>query len=440
MHENTNPPPGRDGGNENGNNEPESTVTEESVWANIPGAAHEGAWLELQAEKEERDRFRVLRDAQMYADLLDAKERGKRLHESNQRARLESEEGREQLASAFAVDTYDSARLDELPEPVALVDGLLFRQTLFQIFGPPKSYKSFVMLYIAFCVGAGNDCFGRKTERTKVLYVVAEGAYGIRKRVRALEQHYGRKMTGVVIYPKPVQITDPDQARALVAYMLREGIGLVVYDTQARCTVGVDENSAQDFGRVVDALGAVQGLTGAACGTVHHSGLDGGRGRGSTSQDGAVDTALETRRDGARVSLVTKYQKDAENAQDIELEMVNVGESLVVELAECGPVAGAEPAPPPLSEKQLAYLRVLGDFGDLGATGGTVAGELCVNRSAAERALVRLEGLACAERVTSTSRFKITNLGARAVYEAVREQPEQGGDQGGAATPDATLL
>src|SRR5690606_35069813 len=77
-----------------------------------------------------------------------------------------------------------SMDLDDLPEAETLVDGFLVKESVVRLYGPPKSYKSFVMLDLAGCVAAGIPWCGKyQTSQSRVLYVVAEGVRGIKRRV-----------------------------------------------------------------------------------------------------------------------------------------------------------------------------------------------------------------------------------------------------------------
>ncbi|WP_217181281.1 hypothetical protein [Streptomyces sp. AC495_CC817] len=79
----------------------------------------------------------------------------------------------------------------------------------------------------------------------------------------------------------------------------------------------------------------------------------------------------------------------------------------------------AEPEPvPDLSDAQLAYLRALVEYGELGASGTTIGKDMGKARSVVERAMVRLGAFGCVGRIGATSRFGITELGARALAEA----------------------
>src|SRR3546814_14216608 len=94
---------------------------------------------------------------------------------------------------------------------------------------------------MAACVSLGIPWQGRQTVQAAVLYVVAEGARGVKKRRAAWNQYHQTEMK-VIFFPKPVQIGDQRQMFDLIAFCLAKGIGYVGFAPPARCTQGVEEN------------------------------------------------------------------------------------------------------------------------------------------------------------------------------------------------------
>src|SRR5207248_1125721 len=72
-----------------------------------------------------------------------------------------------------------------------VIDTLLEEGGLCELFGPSESGKSFVALDWAFCIAAGVPWLGLATIAGPVVYIAAEGAGGMKKRLRALLAHYG---------------------------------------------------------------------------------------------------------------------------------------------------------------------------------------------------------------------------------------------------------
>ena len=295
-------------------------------------------------------------------------------------AYLSSDEGLTDAASRFEEGLTD---LDDLPDPEPLIDGFLYRDSLVRTFGPPKSLKSFTTLDMAACISLGIPWQGHRTEQATVLYIVAEGARGVKKRRDAWNEHHDTEMK-VIFYPKPVQIADPEQMHNLIAYCRLKQVGYVIFDTQARCTVGVEENDNTEMGQVVAALDILKSRTGACVHLVHHSGgADPKKARGASAFDGAVDAEFYTDRDktdGKTVKLVTKFQKDTAEAEPVEMAVTEVGNSLVLTPAggsvdvTAAPGEGEAPAElPHVTDRLMEYLRVLNVYSDLGTSPGDAA-------------------------------------------------------------------
>jgi DNA-binding transcriptional ArsR family regulator len=230
----------------------------------------------------------------------------------------------------------DTAGLDNIPEPDPLVADLLYTNGEAWVVGKAGHGKSFVALDIAGCVGTGTDWHGHKVTRGQVLYVVAEGATGMRKRVRAWEQAWGKAMTDVHWLPLAVQVKGPAWF-TLIELAAEMKPALIVLDTQARITVGIEENSAQDMGEFVHRLEQLREASRACVAVVHHQGRNGDHMRGSTALDGAADTVIAVSKDDEMVTVRNTKQKNAEEHEDIELRLVPIGESAVLMLADGKP-------------------------------------------------------------------------------------------------------
>ncbi|MCX3290052.1 AAA family ATPase [Streptomyces sp. NEAU-H22] len=234
---------------------------------------------------------------------------------------VSSEQHFENCVDRLLGELIDTAGLDDIPALEPVVKDLLFKDTLARLYGESGSLKSFAALDICGCVGTGMDWHGVQTYPGPVVYLVAEGARGIRKRVRAWEQHHGRKMTGVKFLPRPVQTMEGEWS-VLIEACRRIRPSLIVIDTQARVTVGVEENSTKEMGEVVHRMEQLRAVTGACVLLVHHSGHGMDRARGSSAVKGAVQTEIGVVRKGkglqdTTVTLKTDKQKDDEELGDI---------------------------------------------------------------------------------------------------------------------------
>jgi hypothetical protein len=225
-------------------------------------------------------------------------------------------------ADALLAELLDASSLDNMPTLEPLVGDLLHLDSLARVVGPSGHMKSFMVIDFAGHVGTGMQWHGHHVRQGTVVYLVAEGARGIRKRVRAWEKHHGIKMTDVLFLPRPVQAMSPEWD-TLIEAMRRLAPSMVVIDTQARVSVGVEENSAKELGLVVDRMEQLRAATGACVLVIHHTGHVGEHGRGSSSAKGALQSELHVSKkgDNARnivVTLKTGKQKDDEEGGDLQ--------------------------------------------------------------------------------------------------------------------------
>lgn len=225
----------------------------------------------------------------------------------------------------------DSAGLDSIPDPEPLIgEDLLFRDSLVWMVGKPGSMKSFTALDMAGCVATGQTWQGWQVQQGKVLFLVAEGVRGTKKRVRAWEKAMGHTMDGVKFLPVAVQSKNAARWGAFVDLAKEVEPALVVIDTQARVTVGVEENSNNEMGVVVDRMEKLRGATGACVLLVHHIGKSSDSGRGATTVEGAVSTIIKVSKDDTRVTLECTKNKDGSEWPDIKLRAIPMGESVIL--------------------------------------------------------------------------------------------------------------
>jgi hypothetical protein len=309
-------------------------------------------------------------------------------------AQLDGETGDEhelltQIAAASRADQLraallDSAGLDSLPVPEPLIDGLVYRDSLCWLHGKPGHCKSFVALDWACCVAAGLPWLGRPVTQGPVLYVIAEGTSGLHARVRAWEDR-AREQTTVRFLPVAIQMLRIDDVEALAVLAAEMKYALVVIDTQARVTVGAEENSAVDMGRLVDAAEKIRVASGACVMFVHHEARAGDNMRGSTALEGAATTILRVEKDGSRLQLTNPKQKDAAEADPMTLWVVPRLHSVVI---------AGKPDTPTLESRTASETKILGvlleSFGSTGASATTLRNATGLAESTFHWALNRL--------------------------------------------------
>ncbi|WP_288813033.1 helicase RepA family protein [uncultured Gordonia sp.] len=267
----------------------------------------------------------------------------------------EQAEKAEEMAARVESLWLDRDDLDDLPGPEPLLGNLLFRKSVVVLAGAPGSFKSFVALDWAASVTTGKAWQGHAAERGTVVYLAGEGDTGLPKRILAWEQANNRGVKAPVkVFPRPAALHKPDDAetKAMVESIIRRKPDLVVIDTLARYTPGMNENSAEDMGLFVQVASRIKDETGACVVIVHHTTKDDGTERGSSALRGASDALYMMKSPNKSKRTVEFYVDRAKeeasggDAVKLALEVVATpkGSSLVIPRVD--PFVKAEAGPP----------------------------------------------------------------------------------------------
>lgn len=206
-----------------------------------------------------------------------------------------------------------------MPRMEWLLKGRIPMKGLVALYAPPKSGKSVVACELAVAASLGEPFwqvpFGK---RLSVLYIAAERSSDIGDRLKATLQRRGVPYPDTLhVYARetgPLQVDNAAHLLGLVQVAQHLKPDLIIFDTFARMTLGIEENSSGDMGEAVEKFNAVIRAAGpqAAGIIVHHAGKDKSKGlRGSTALLGAVDAVWSVTREGQNYAL--------------ELEAMNAG-------------------------------------------------------------------------------------------------------------------
>lgn len=214
------------------------------------------------------------------------------------------------------------------PDVQYLVRGILPRQGVAAIYGPPASGKTFVGMDLIFSLACGMPFwFCIPIKMAPVVYVPLEGHGGIKKRIRAWQRHNGVDLGNrVQIWPEPFRLDDQGDIDALAqeaVALLGKGC-VIVIDTLAQAMAGFDENSSAEMGA---AIAGAQRLASQVEGLViliHHSGKDPTKGmRGHSSLLGALDASIEVSAKTSGRSWKVRKSKDGEAGQEYAFDLVH---------------------------------------------------------------------------------------------------------------------
>jgi hypothetical protein len=211
-------------------------------------------------------------------------------------------------------------------EPIKwLVPDLIPAKSFGSIYAKPASYKSFLALHIAAMVSTGGEVWGRACTQGAVVYVAAEGAGGMWKRMQAIKQAHGITTAPIFFVRAQLNLaTSLEDRDALVNEIMALNVNpaLIILDTFARVTAGIDENSAQGVGAAIAVQSSLM-ETGASVMIVHHQGKNSEAGqRGSSALLAACDFELKCEKTEEMQGKVTvTKQKDGEMGQVLGFKM-----------------------------------------------------------------------------------------------------------------------
>jgi 5S rRNA maturation endonuclease (ribonuclease M5) len=236
----------------------------------------------------------------------------------------------EEVDADFVYDTLDADTITPVLSSDDFVEGVLIAGAMSVVYGPSNVGKTFWAADLAMHVAAGWEWRGCEVAQMPVLYVAAEGAFGIRNRVAAFRKHYEMSETlPFHVIPVAVNLLSDDEAvERLINTAKVKGAGMIVLDTLARVIAGGNENAPDDMGQLIGNCDRIREEARCHVMLVHHTGKDEARGaRGHSSLRAATDTEVEVSGgNGVSLAKVTK-QRELEIAGEFgfTLKVVELG-------------------------------------------------------------------------------------------------------------------
>jgi hypothetical protein len=232
----------------------------------------------------------------------------------------------ERAASRFA--WMDEDEFMHMRPPEWLLKDIFTRDSIAMLYGPSGHYKSFIAMNLGAEVAQHGEC---------AFYVAAEGiARMARKDYPAWKLAYAeeRKLPFYLVEDMPLadQATDYTEfADSIRAKAAGRPVGIIFIDTLNRAMLGLEENSAKDTAKVIQACLFLKKVFKCTVVVVHHTPKDGSDPRGSSALYAGFDTVLKVIADKA-VKLVrmhvTKQKTDQEREHPFCYEGKKVGPGL----------------------------------------------------------------------------------------------------------------
>ncbi|MHB8297979.1 MAG: AAA family ATPase [Dermatophilaceae bacterium] len=284
-----------------------------------------------------RDKDRIEREENYKDHLAVEVDRQRVRHDAAKQLRAEDD----QADLATFDDQYLNAdQLGNLPTPEPMIAGVLDRHCYAILRGRDGTYKTFIALDWALCLATGKPWQGKAVQRTRVLYIAGEGAYGINARKKAWELAWNTKVepewftlrqSAVNLYKGGPALED------LITRASEGGYGLVVVDTLRRASGGADGNGT-DMGVVVDnAVRIIQATLDGSVLALAHTDKGDNDTRGFSGIEDDADIVWHAKRDKDRSPLALTLEnvkmKDGPEGLILTLTMAPAAGSLVVSKA-----------------------------------------------------------------------------------------------------------
>lgn len=227
----------------------------------------------------------------------------------------------------------DSKQLMTTPkERGYIVQHILQKNTVNQIFSPPACFKSIIALQLAICVANGREFIGFKTKKTNVAYLDKENNRQIlRDRTLGLFKGMGlrRKKFPLFFLLREGMLDNDSFLEQLSDYVMKNKIGLIVFDTLVRFNSG-EENSAKDMNKLYQAFVKLQEGNKTAILFLHHTNRM-GEFRGSSDLLGQVDTqfSIERNQKSSVFKMINTKNRLGE-IEDINGEVIFAEDSISV--------------------------------------------------------------------------------------------------------------
>ena len=152
------------------------------------------------------------------------------------------------------------------------------------------------------------------------VYVTAEGANDLHKRIlawcEAADVEPSELLDWLRVLPMPIQLGDKVDVTQAVEVVRDLKAAMLVLDTRARCTLGLEENSATEQGLAIAAADRIRNAADCTVLAVHHTPRTGNAGRGSNAWDGAVWSDLRIEGSKLAAKVHCEKHKDVQSGCD----------------------------------------------------------------------------------------------------------------------------
>jgi len=236
-------------------------------------------------------------------------------------------------AASLADRLLHRADLDKLPQPEPIIEDTLDARTVAVLSGRHSTGKSFLALGWSCSIATGAAWQGRPVLRPgRVLYVAAEGAYGLHQRVAAWEHAWRHPVETLDVLPLPVNLFTGARFDELLELVTTKKYVFIVIDTWARSTVGGQENNNSDATAAFERVDQLRQQDSTVL-VVAHTDAGDNKTRGATALDDNADTLYRMRGGDGLLELTREKRKDGPQGDRLLLRLTPTLDSCVLESA-----------------------------------------------------------------------------------------------------------
>jgi hypothetical protein len=214
------------------------------------------------------------------------------------------------------------SQLTNLPRLEPLIANTIDEPTVVVLSGRRGKGKSLVALDWALSIASGRPWQGRPVHQRPVVWVAAEGAYGVEPRAAAWENAWGRAIADdqFLVLPVAVNLFTGARFDEFVEICRTHRAGLVVFDTWARCTIGGKENDNSDATAACSRLEAIR-HAGTTSLIIAHTDAEDTKTRGATALEDNVDIVYRLKGDPGHLTLERTKRKDGPEHDELHLKL-----------------------------------------------------------------------------------------------------------------------
>lgn len=230
---------------------------------------------------------------------------------------------------------YSYSELRQRPPKKWIVDNLIGVRDSGMIYGPPGLGKTFIVIDMIACMCSGKTFanFFSIEQPLNVAYFAGEGIDALPSRFESsVKYHELDDLINFDFYETPPQLFNDETTETMQQFIQEhkanseKKYNIIFIDTLHSATVGAEENSAKDMGKVLSMCKFASKELSCSVILVHHTNKNATAERGSSSLRGAMDFMIEICGSQEKSYIKCAKLKDGKSWQPIRFNLCDTEE------------------------------------------------------------------------------------------------------------------